>query len=442
MKNKFLILVSASLMVSAVTFAQRPESVYARVAALGIQKTSPVQTVQSVTTTQVLTKAVATSALLSTTSCPSCNTIHFQSFTPDTITTSIYSTARVWQHTYQYNQPLPISTYCGYWNFKEGCLNFTHYADTSYGAMTYWDGFTVSKTKHYPCPLACSNSCTEMYDQFSAMPLQGALGANDPYTVAYYGYNESFFPYNHCGIKLDAANTLCGLYVTNNAYAYKSMKCGDSFARKFTTGDYFLLTIKGYLNGSLTDTVQYCLADYRVSTPYVVNTWKWVNLSALGTVDSVAFELYTTDTGTYGPNTPMYFCMDELRLGTSSSCGTCPATVSGSSSTTTSSSSLKRATIGDASEKTESVEANENTGEQSSNDFTLKVSPNPATTQLTITAPAGCHLQVFDTQGALQYSGTMRGETDTISLSGFKAGVYSVVVRNGSETKSIKFTKQ
>jgi len=444
MKNKFLILVSASLMVSAVTFAQRPESVYARAAALGIQKISPAQTVQSVTTTQVLTKAVATSALLSTTSCPSCDTLHFQSFTPDPYFVSIYSSAYIWQHTYQYNEPLTISTYCGYYKFKEGCANFYHYADTTWGSMMYWDGFTVSKTTTFPTPLPASSSYTSMYDQFSAMPRQGELGTNDPYIVAYYGYNDMFFPYNHCGLTLDDANTLCGMYVTNNAYVYNSIKYGDSFARAFTTGDYFKLTIKGYRNGTLTDTVQYFLADYRSGiTPYVITSWKWVNLSKLGTVDSVAFELFTTDSGQYGPNTPMYFCMDEIKVGTSPSCGTCAATqYGGSSSASSSSSSLKSSNAVESTDNDAVIATTTDAVESQATALQLTVSPNPAHSQLTVTAPAGCLLQVFDTQGSLKYSNTMQGEIDIFSLAGFKTGIYTVVASKGAEVKSVKFTKQ
>ena len=49
-----------------------------------------------------------------------------------------------------------------------------------------------------------------------------------------------------------------GLYVTNATYAYSSMLEGDAFAKKFggLTGndpDFFLLTIKAYQNGELSE---------------------------------------------------------------------------------------------------------------------------------------------------------------------------------------------
>lgn len=431
MKNKFLFSVAVMLIAAVTCFAQRPESMYARLAAQGIAPAAPVKT-SSATAKAISAKKAIMVSPATITSCPSCDTLHFQSFTPDPNFISIYDTAYVWEHTYEYNEILYISTYCGYYKFKEGCVNFYHYADTTWAPMIYWDGFTVSKTTSFPTPLPASDSYSSMYDQFSAMPQQGVLGATDPYTVAYYGYNADFFAYNHCGLTLDAANTLCGMYVTNNAYVYNSIKYGDSFARAFTTGDYFKLTIKGYRNGTLTDTVQYYLADYRSGiTPYVITTWKWVNLSKLGTVDSVAFDLYTTDEGQYGPNTPMYFCMDEFRVGTSG-CGTCPATQRGSAASSSSSRSLLKS-ANEAETTTATVEVQS---------LQLSVAPNPASTEIRVAAASGCVLQVFDAQATLKYSVKMQADTEVISLAGFKTGTYSVVVNNGSDVKSVKFTKQ
>lgn len=127
-----------------------------------------------------------------------------------------------------------------------------------------------------------------------------------------------------------AGGRVKGLYITNGTYAAISMKNGDQFAKKFgdTTGthsglpqgsypDYFKLTIKGYSNGSLkTDSVEFYLADYRFadnSKDYIVKTWKWVDLTTLGSVDSLVFKLYSSDIAPWGGfNTPAYFCIDDF----------------------------------------------------------------------------------------------------------------------------------
>lgn len=117
-------------------------------------------------------------------------------------------------------------------------------------------------------------------------------------------------------------NPVEGFYITNNTYAYLSMRDGDGFAKKFggVTGadpDYFLLTIKGYQGGELiADSIDFYLADYRFednSEDYIVKDWTYIDLMSLGAVDSLQFSLSSTDNGQYGMNTPAYFLMDNFK---------------------------------------------------------------------------------------------------------------------------------
>lgn len=122
-----------------------------------------------------------------------------------------------------------------------------------------------------------------------------------------------------------------GFYFTNTTYAYKSMKNGDMFARKFgdTTGtgsgttipqgaypDYFKMVVRGYLNGALkNDSVEIYLADYRFSNSaqdYIVKDWQFANTSALGVVDSIRFTMRSSDNSVWGMNTPGFFGLDNF----------------------------------------------------------------------------------------------------------------------------------
>jgi len=63
------------------------------------------------------------------------------------------------------------------------------------------------------------------------------------------------------------------------------------------------------------DSVNFYLADYRFAdndSDYIVNSWKYVDLSTLGGVDTYEFDLSSSDTGAFGMNTPAYFCMDQF----------------------------------------------------------------------------------------------------------------------------------
>ena len=105
-----------------------------------------------------------------------------------------------------------------------------------------------------------------------------------------------------------------GFYITNSSYAYNSMTGGDSSAKKFEKGDWFKLTITGYdANDEVTGTKEYYLADLRdPAKAYIINDWRYVDLSGLGTVAKIGFALSSTDNGSYGMNTPAYFCFDDF----------------------------------------------------------------------------------------------------------------------------------
>ena len=189
--------------------------------------------------------------------------------------------------------------------FNNGLAHFPYYYDTSFGG--YWDhGFAYSNKTD-----SVTSGFTNMYSAKTAIGYNGS----SKYIVAYGGNNK---------LKLTGAaigKPVSGFYITNATYAYNSMRDGDGFAKKFggTTGndsDWFKLTVKGYRTGTLTtDSVNFYLADFRFTNnaqDYIVKTWQWVNLLPLGAVDSLHFALSSSDTGSFGMNTPAYFCMDNF----------------------------------------------------------------------------------------------------------------------------------
>ncbi len=122
-----------------------------------------------------------------------------------------------------------------------------------------------------------------------------------------------------------------GVYITNTTYAYNSMALGDGFGKKFGdtsqtihsapginqgAPDWFKLSIVGYNFGVATgDTVDFYLADFRFannSQDYIVKDWQYVDLSQMEHVDSLQFVLTSSDMGSFGINTPTYFCIDNF----------------------------------------------------------------------------------------------------------------------------------
>jgi hypothetical protein len=133
-------------------------------------------------------------------------------------------------------------------------------------------------------------------------------------------------------IKLKAPyDVVDGFYITNTTYAYKVIKNGNGFSRKFgdTTGtkspttmtqgsypDYFKIVAKGFKNGVMKpDSAVFYLADYRFANntqDYVLDTWQWFNTSGLGAIDSIRFFLRSSDFNQFGMKTPAFFAMDNF----------------------------------------------------------------------------------------------------------------------------------
>lgn len=186
-------------------------------------------------------------------------------------------------------------------NFNE--FNFKNLKNQEYGS---WSGFVYSNVNDRETP--------GFINQNAAITGGGVSKEGSLYTVGYYSSYGEKRPILSFADGL--AHTLAGTYVTNSTYAYLSMLNGDSYSKKFggTDGndpDWFKLTAIGYNNSNIeTGRTDCYLADFRGQDKYISNTWKWMDLSSLGSVTRIEFILSSSDnTGVY-MNTPAYFCLD------------------------------------------------------------------------------------------------------------------------------------
>ncbi len=199
--------------------------------------------------------------------------------------------------------------------FVNGSFEFENNYNAAWSSFTGW---------------AYSNSTdvttTGFTNQFSAITGTGKNGS-DQYGICYTVGSRRLFTQNGNPI------TFTGAYFTNTTYAYLSMRDGDSFAKKFgdstdangvmdgTNGeDWLLLTIYGLnADSSRTDnSINFYLADYRFADnteDYIVDEWEYVDLSTLGNIYGLDFELNSSDVGMFGMNTPSYFAIDNLNGG-------------------------------------------------------------------------------------------------------------------------------
>jgi hypothetical protein len=187
--------------------------------------------------------------------------------------------------------------------FQSGSAFFPNDYDAD---IDFWVGWAISNKTDVTTP--------GFTNQYSAITGSGFESSN--YAVAY----ESYIT-NDARVIFDEETELDGFYVTNSTYTYLSMLEGDAFSKQFggITGndpDFFLLTIRAFHNGELSQaSVEFYLADYTFadnSLDYIVDEWTFVDLSSLGSADSLSLSLSSSDVGEFGMNTPAYFCIDNF----------------------------------------------------------------------------------------------------------------------------------
>ncbi|MBQ6166408.1 MAG: DUF4465 domain-containing protein [Muribaculaceae bacterium] len=189
----------------------------------------------------------------------------------------------------------------------------------------YWDGFTpaiggditdygqagssAGWTVNYGGCMAGGGCVLNEDGTASADPEQ-------PYFVAYYA---SFwgFPTNEVKyVAEDGDETFepVGVYICNHPWPYYGCEHGDGFGEPFAEGDYFELIAVGVGVDGTEKRVRINLVEFTNGELKALNDWTFFDLSELGEVTSVYFEMYSTDSGAYGMNTAAYFCMDKFQV--------------------------------------------------------------------------------------------------------------------------------
>jgi hypothetical protein len=269
---------------------------------------------------------------------------------------------------------------------------------TQFPGFTAWDGWAISSVVDTETP--------GFTNEFAVISGSGYEGSNN-YAVSYKYEAANLLNLTEAA----AGGVVEGFYVNNGTYPYFSMLDGDFVAKKFggETGDdqdFFLLTVEGYLNGTLkTEKVEFYLADYRFSDnsmDYIINEWTYVDLLPLGNVDSLSFRLTSSDVGEFGSNTPAYFCMDNF--------------------TTTD----KVVFVNDR-----------------RLDWNLAMSPNPANDFIQLNWPIDANgaYQIYNLQGQVMESGALNNGHNQLDINRFPAGTYIFKYTDGRAWNTSRFVK-
>jgi len=217
-----------------------------------------------------------------------------------------------------------------------------------------------------------------------------------------------------------------GFYITNTTFAWKTIKKGNQFARKFgdTTGtgsgdttaqghypDWFKVIVRGYRGGNMiNDSVQFYLADYTApgtANDYAIKNWQFVNCIALGQVDSISFDMKSSDNSFGFMNTPAFFSIDNFTT---------------------------QSTVGI---------------EELANTFNISMFPNPATQKITLNyesrSAKEMTMSISDIAGkelqTMHFSSSIGTNQQQLSLEQLESGIYFLELKDQQSSKKIKFVK-
>lgn len=179
--------------------------------------------------------------------------------------------------------------------FSYDVLNFYHELDENVSMLE--GGFLLS--------------CAEMPESGDVSRLMKTYRAYVPanlpqgniYTVFYQNSDKEKMPEHAVSFPYleNGTCTMGGCYITNTVEVYEYVK------QNFTLGDRLSVKATGYLEGKKTGEVELDLADFSAKKDSIVSTWTPFELTKLGAVEYVDFEIISTK-----PDVPAYFCMDNM----------------------------------------------------------------------------------------------------------------------------------
>ena len=190
------------------------------------------------------------------------------------------------------------------YGYENDAIKCEYFYNEEYG---YWGGFAHSKVFETDAKRGLFEN------QFAAYNSKAASG--DGFLLYYYdSYNAP------CDIvfKQEASMiSLTSVKLNLSTYTYASITDEDinAYARAFDEGDYLKVVFSKVdaMGKTLGKGAECYVVDYRDGKRFVADNWQEFYLPGMVLAsDRVRVTIETSDVGEWGPNTPLYICMDDL----------------------------------------------------------------------------------------------------------------------------------
>lgn len=185
--------------------------------------------------------------------------------------------------------------------FAFDLLNFFHKLDPSLSQLE--GGFLISCAE-----MPKSGNTDRLMKTYRALVPTDAVSGNI-YTVFRQNADETKMPEHDVQFYGPGTNEIIkeGTCKMGGCYLTNTVEVADYIKANFKTGDRLVVKATGYRAGNKTGEAELALADFSEKKDSIVSMWTPFELTKLGNVDYVDFEIISTN-----PDVPTYFCMDNM----------------------------------------------------------------------------------------------------------------------------------
>ena len=209
---------------------------------------------------------------------------------------------------------------CDYYWYDENNTFLASELPVNYGSAVYWAGGHV-----------ISNYASDNYTKYGTYNNQQTVyGVGQEYAVTktggyngsanfamHYGYKDNS-PYNmtenlpYIYFKDNVCRVIDHMYVNNSCYAMSCYMDGNGLTAKIGEEDWVKVVATGYdLNGNITGTSEFYMCD---GPSKIITEWTKWDLSVLGKVWKVEFNITGSSDNGYGFSQPAYFAYDNVAV--------------------------------------------------------------------------------------------------------------------------------
>ena len=118
----------------------------------------------------------------------------------------------------------------------------------------------------------------------------------------------SDMPDAHLTFAFKSSNEVKGTCSLKSVMVNNTVAVADAVNATFVDGDVLTLEVTGYLAGKKTEKAEMKLAEFATAKDSIVHNWTLLDISKLGTVDSVRFAVIPPE----GKTVPKAVCIDNL----------------------------------------------------------------------------------------------------------------------------------